>query len=104
MRGILLNEDQDLAHVPMRDADGKILSGITIGNTDNQRAWLIINTHKGEWKEHPTLGFGIERYIKKAIRTSVFTADLQRELKADGLTARIYADKNLKNLNIEIVK
>lgn len=49
----------DLKINPIRDADGKILSGIVIGNTLEQNKAFILLAHAGDFKGSPDLGIGI---------------------------------------------
>jgi len=58
--GFLLNDDFELKVQPERDATGKIVSGVLIGKTINQNTGLILISRKGEFKQEPVLGVGIE--------------------------------------------
>ncbi len=62
MRGIgfLINDNYELKVSPERDATGKIIKGILIGQTINQNTGLILICSKGDFKQEPTLGVGIE--------------------------------------------
>ena len=42
------------------DAEGKILSGLNLGDTLRQNQALILVLHQGELKERPEIGVGIE--------------------------------------------
>jgi len=86
MRGILLDRvTGDLQVQVKRDANGLITSGLVIGNTDYQNMNLIIQAQKGEFKEFPTLGFGIDNYLKAPEMTKqIFENDLEIELKSGG--------------------
>ncbi len=44
----------------IKDSDGKIMSGLVIGNTLNQNKALILIAHPNDFKYSPTLGVGIE--------------------------------------------
>jgi len=59
-RGILIKNDYELLITPKREAGGKIVSGLATGNTLHQNTALILICHKGEFKEIPALGVGIE--------------------------------------------
>ncbi|GHV13644.1 hypothetical protein FACS1894169_01090 [Bacteroidia bacterium] len=77
MTGILLNEETgDLAINIIRDANGKIVSGLTVGDADYQNIRLLLLSNKGDFKEHPILGVGVERYLKSVGREH----DLRREI------------------------
>lgn len=58
--GILFNDNYELKVQPVRDATGKIVSGVQVGQTINQNTGLILICRKGEFKQEPTLGVGIE--------------------------------------------
>jgi hypothetical protein len=58
--GILINDDYEVVVQPERDATGKIFTGALIGATTNQNTGLILICRKGEFKEVPALGVGIE--------------------------------------------
>jgi len=57
--GIQLTSSLELSIYPVRDSTGLIVSGITIGDTLYQNQYMILNAQKGEFKENPTLGIGI---------------------------------------------
>lgn len=64
-RGIQLNgtlkqgDLMDLSVEVVKDASGKIVSGLKIGDTLEQNKALILITHPGELKFNPDLGVGI---------------------------------------------
>ena len=65
--GIQLTNDLELAINVVRDINNPditkrnmILSGVTIGDTLYQNQYLILKAQKGEFKENPTLGCGID--------------------------------------------
>ena len=58
--GILLDpETSDLKINTARDARGLIAGGLEIGRTTYQNQAVILQAHKGEFKEYPLLGAGI---------------------------------------------
>lgn len=59
-RGILINDNYELQVLPERSGTGKIVKGFVIGNTLYQNTALILKANKGEFKQQPTLGIGIE--------------------------------------------
>jgi len=81
--GIQLNQSLDVAITPVR-LQGLITSGLMLGNTLNQNVYIIMRAQKGDNKEHPLLGVGIEDmtgdndplFWKRAIR---------EELAKDGM-------------------
>lgn len=60
MIGIQLTEDYDLDVKVERDAQGRIASGMVLAETTAQNQALILQCHKGEIKESPAVGVGIE--------------------------------------------
>lgn len=58
MKGITLI-DYEAVIQPHRGSDGKIISGLVIGDTLHQNQALILHLHKGELKERPMTGCGI---------------------------------------------
>jgi hypothetical protein len=62
-RGILTDGDWDLTVAAARGGDGKIVSGLTVGETAEQDACLVLVSGKGEFKEHAVLGAGLIRFL-----------------------------------------
>ena len=58
--GILLTNECELAISVQRDTSGLITSGMLVGNTLYQNQYIILKAQKGELKENPTLGCGID--------------------------------------------
>ncbi len=107
MRGILLDRTTgDLQINVRRDAQGKIVSGLVIGESDYQNVNLIIQAQKGEFKEVPTLGFGIDNYLKSPESTKQqFSNDLEKELKSVGYAdAKVIMGETLLQFNVELNK
>lgn len=64
MTGIqcILSDDQqgyDIALEVRHDVQGKISQGLFLGETTPQNQAFILTAHKGEFKEHPTIGVGM---------------------------------------------
>lgn len=92
MKGILVDENFELKVSVKKDSNGLITHGLMLGNINYQRCKLIIVSQKGEFKEVPTLGFGIDRYLKKTISAhekQKFITELKSELSSDGIKAQI---------------
>jgi len=92
MTGILVDENNDLQITVKKDRNGFITQGLVLGNINYQRCKFIIIAQKGEFKEVPTLGFGIDKYLKKPISAhekQKFITELKSELSSDGINARI---------------
>lgn len=68
-KGIQLNDNNDSGELldlkiePVRDAEGKILSGLVVGPTLEQNKALILISNQGEMKLSPQIGVGIEGAI-----------------------------------------
>lgn len=58
--GIMIDDGYEIKVEPKRDATGKIVSGFVLGPTLYQNTGLILICRKGEFKEQPALGVGIE--------------------------------------------
>ncbi len=105
MNGIVLHNDTlDVKVNPVRDTNGIITLGMVVGNIDYQRCRMIIEAQKGEFKEYPTLGFGIDNYLKsvKIQKRQQFITEMTKELKSDGMTPRINVGADLSQFDIEL--
>lgn len=97
MRGILVDENNELQVSVQRDKQGLITQGLVLGNINYQRCKFIIIAQKGEFKEVPTLGLGIDSYLKKTITAHEkqrFITELKSELSSDGINAQIRIEGN----------
>lgn len=97
MKGILVDENNNLRISVQRDKQGLINQGWVLGNIDYQRCKLIIIAQKGEFKQVPTLGLGIDSYLKKTISAHEkqrFITELKSELSSDGIKAQIRIEGN----------
>jgi len=104
MNGILLDENFELAINVVRDDNGLITSGIQVGNIDYQRVRMILLAQKGEFKEFPTLGFGIDSYLKSNVQAvkQRFVNEMTKELKSDGMNAKVTVGSKLSEFSVEI--
>jgi len=104
MKGILLDENFELMINPVRDSNGLITSGIQIGTIDYQRVKMIVLAQKGEFKEFPTLGFGIDNYLKANVQDvkQRFVNEMTKELKSDGMNAKVTVGSKLSDFSVEI--
>lgn len=83
--GILLDETTgDLQVKVKRGADGKIVSGLVIGESDYQNIDLIVTANKGDFKEYPVIGVGAERYLKSIGRAEQLRREITVQLESDG--------------------
>lgn len=74
MKDFLLDETNDL----------KITNGdFEIGSSDQQEIESLMMSHKGEWKEHPLAGAGLEEYLKSRKLTKA-VREAKKQLQEDG--------------------
>lgn len=91
---VLLDEDFDLAE------DGEEW---TEGECDQANVELIMLLNKGELREFPFVGFGIEKKLKQVADRKNFIRDLTVELERDGYSnPDITASNDLSELKVEI--
>lgn len=83
-KGIQLTSDTDLVISLKKDENNKILSGLSIGNTLYQNQYLILNSQKGEFKEHPVVGVGISD-VANDDELSVWKKEIRENLLTDGM-------------------
>ena len=77
-KGILLTDDSELDMKIVRDADGKIVSGLQVGDVTRQNQRTIIIAQKGEVKEVPTMCVGLASFLDDDD-----PSDLLREIRAN---------------------
>ena len=105
MNGILLDDNYGLKIEPVRLENGLISSGMVVGNIGYRRCRMIVEAQKGEFKEFPTLGFGIDNYLKSVTvqKQRQFVAELTKELKSDGMaTAKVTVGSDLSQFEITL--
>lgn len=67
MRGVAIQlvdnpQDGDIADLKIKkvlDSEGKIASGLVIGDTTQQNMAIILTSNPGEIKQYPTMGVGL---------------------------------------------
>lgn len=73
-----------------KDFDLQVKHGsLLLGDTQEQNAALIVNTEKGEWKEHPLMGAGLSRMVKTSNSQREIIRHITVALEADGITAAV---------------
>jgi hypothetical protein len=73
---ILLDENNSIL---CRDGD------IVCGESDQQHVQLLVSSNKGDFKESPTVGAGIIKYVKAAeSRLKEMRRDIKVQLNNDG--------------------
>lgn len=100
-RGLLLGENGDILVSPQKNTAGQIVGGVVIADTFYQQCKLVLLAGKGEFKEVPTLGFGVYRWLRKptgAKGRQMFVTELRSELSSVGLSAvvKVEGDNILK--------
>jgi len=98
-KGIVITDDYDLQISVQRDATGKIISGLVIGNTLYQNQALILIAQPGEIKSSPIVGVGAENMINdQDFLGWRRTIQLQMELDGQSVKKVVFG----KNQNLEI--
>lgn len=84
MQGIQLS-NYDLAVEVVRDASGRIVSGLVVGDILYQNQALILAFQKGDLKSDVSVGVGIERMLLDN-EMLVWEREIQEQLEMDGQT------------------
>jgi hypothetical protein len=82
MNGIR-TENYDIKIDVKKGLDGKIISGLEIGDIMRQNQALIMVMHKGELKENPSVGVGISDIINDH-QLDKWRAEIREQLEMDG--------------------
>ena len=82
MTGIQLI-DYDIAVDVRLDADGRIDSGLVLGDILAQDQALILSFHKGDLKSDVSVGAGIDRMLLDSDRLT-WEREIQEQLEMDG--------------------
>ena len=95
--GILLDpETSDLKINTARDTQGLIAGGLEIGRTTYQNQAVILQAHKGEFKEYPLLGAGISDILGDDEITA-WKREISLQLESDGMTINTVEIDTVKN-------
>ncbi|MFK7059569.1 hypothetical protein V3Q90_05460 [Flavobacterium oreochromis] len=84
-----MNKDFEL------DQDGDLLfvnGDFSLAPSDQQHVEHILEAVKGEYKQYPTVGFGVVNYLKTNVSEAEFKRDLKIQLEQD----------NYKNCRIDL--
>jgi hypothetical protein len=81
--GIQLTKEFDLHINVVRGANGLIVSGLVIGDVTAQNQAAILVAHKGEFKEYPMTGVGLNDIVNDD-NSMYWEAEIAGQLKADG--------------------
>lgn len=82
-KGIQLSGDLDIMIDPRRDAGGTIISGLNVGDTLYQNQYMILAAQKGEIKEFPDMGVGLEEIVNDN-QIPAWRKTIYQELEKDG--------------------
>lgn len=97
--GILLNpKTNDLDIQVQRDAEGKIVQGLQIGDVTMQNAKTILYMQPGELKSNPTVGVGINNMLLDH-EFLLYKHKVRQQLVADGMRVK---KVEINGQNIEI--
>jgi hypothetical protein len=91
MKGLLLDDDNDLLIAVKRGTDGKITDGLVVGDNAVQCAGLVLNMNQGELKNAPVVGANLSR-------------NMRGKLNRDRLKNQIETALARVNIRIEDVK
>jgi hypothetical protein len=103
---IIDNTDQgnlmDIKVVPKYDTEGKIVSGLVIGDTLQQNKALILMSNPGEHKNAPTQGVGLaDAGLSEGSNLIGFRHKIRSNFTQDGLVTKKLELYNLNNVEIE---
>jgi hypothetical protein len=94
MKGILLDKDGDFLIKTKQGSDGRLISGMIIGNNAVQCAGFVLQMNQGELKEDPIIGANLFREIR---------GKLNREKISDKIeTSLIRANINIEEVRREM--
>lgn len=82
--GIQINCDGDLLIQVKRNTRGIIVSGLSVGYTLWQNQYMILKAQKGELKEHPMMGCGIDD-LSNDNNLAEWKKLIREELAKDGM-------------------
>jgi hypothetical protein len=104
MKGILINENNDLDIQVKRDEKNMIVRGLVVGDSTLQNQKLLLMCNKGEIKEYPTLGVGITNYLESHDGNEL-AREIRKQFSADGMRInRINIDIPHLEIDAEYIK
>lgn len=77
--------DYDIDVKVLRDSSGKIVSGMVVGDILAQNQALILQLHKGELKEDPSVGVGISDMLLDSDLQN-WSREIREQMELDGQT------------------
>ena len=89
MNGILFDTNNDIKIEKV---------SISIGNSDDQNAEMIIISEKGSFKEYPILGVGLLKFVKSTGKEKQMIREIKLQLSLDNINPKNieYVDGQLK--------
>ena len=84
MKGIQLI-DYDLDIKPVRDKNGRVTSGLVVGDILHQNQAIILSIRKGELKENPSVGVGLTDMLLTHDLAAIKN-EIRQQLELDGQT------------------
>lgn len=87
MKGILLDENNEITINVVRNDDGMITSGVVIGDVDEQVLKEVIIAHPGDIKEMPILGCYANSASNGKLNAK-FCGIAVKQLKSQHITAK----------------
>lgn len=93
MKGIQMTE-YDLDVKVVRDEDGRIASGLVVGDILNQNQAMILSLGKGELKSNPSVGVGMMDYLLDHDMAGL-QREIREQLEMDGQTVESVAAGSL---------
>jgi hypothetical protein len=98
MIGIKLNTEFDLQIIVKKDAEGKIVSGLVVGDTTDQEAVLVLGMKQGDLKTDPLLGPGLTKFTRGKFNRS----EALGRIRLHFIRARIDFDKYKEQIDFYV--
>ena len=102
-KGILIDDNTGDLKIQVKRENGVIVSGLVIGETDYQNVDFIVIANKGDFKEYPTLGVGLERYLKSVGKQGNLRREIEIQLGVDGYKAGDVSVSNTGKIEINVL-
>ena len=94
MSDILLSDNLDLV---FQNGD------FVIDESQAQQIKLCLLTAKGEWRENPTIGVGLDSYLVGENTQLDLSAEIRKQLEGDGATVEsVLLSTNNNNINVSV--
>lgn len=87
MQGICLTQNYDADVVVKKNALNQIVQGLVVGETIYQNEAIILSSHKGDIKEYPLIGVGIDD-ITNDNDTTMWESEISVNLSRDNMDVR----------------